>query len=97
VCFDRATGLGWAGGYVGEGVAASNLAARILADLVTDRSTPRTALPWVGDRARNWEPEPLRWLGAKVLERAAERADDEELRHDRPSRFWGRVFDNVIG
>jgi glycine/D-amino acid oxidase-like deaminating enzyme len=97
VCFDRATGLGWAGGYVGEGVAASNLAARILADLVTDRSTSRTALPWVGDRARSWEPEPLRWLGAKVLERAAERADEEELTHDRPSRFWGRVFDNVIG
>jgi glycine/D-amino acid oxidase-like deaminating enzyme len=97
VCFDRASGLGWAGGYVGEGVAASNLAGRILADLVEGQRTERTVLPWVGDRARNWEPEPLRWLGAKVLEHAAERADDEEFEHDRPSRGWGRVFDAVVG
>jgi glycine/D-amino acid oxidase-like deaminating enzyme len=97
VCFDRDTGLGWAGGYVGEGVAASNLAGRILADLVTDRESERTALPWVGDRARNWEVEPLRWLGAKVLERAAERADAAEIATNRPSRIWGRLFDSFIG
>ena len=30
----RASGLGWAGGYTGHGVAASNLAGRTLADLV---------------------------------------------------------------
>ena len=38
---DPATGLGWAGGYVGDGVAATNLAGRTLADLVTGRATPR--------------------------------------------------------
>jgi glycine/D-amino acid oxidase-like deaminating enzyme len=97
VCFDRSTGLGWAGGYVGEGVAAANLAARVLADLVLGRDTPRAQMPWVGDRARRWEPEPLRWLGAKVLERTAERADAEEFANDRPSRLWGRVFDAVVG
>ena len=97
VCFDRATGTGWAGGYVGEGVAASNLAARVLADLVLDRRTALTELPWVGDRARRWEPEPLRWLGARILERAAERADEEELARNRPSRVWGRIFDAVVG
>jgi len=97
VCFDRDRGLGWAGGYVGEGVAASNLAGRILADLVTGRQSECTALPWVGDRARNWEPEPFRWLGAKVLERAAERADATEIATNRPSRSWGRLFDALIG
>jgi glycine/D-amino acid oxidase-like deaminating enzyme len=97
VCFDRATGLGWAGGYVGEGVAASNLAGRILADLVLERSTALTELPWVGDQARRWEPEPLRWLGARILEQAAERADATELARNRPSRFWGRLFDAVVG
>ena len=34
VQLDRATGLGWAGGYVGSGVATANLAARTLRDLV---------------------------------------------------------------
>jgi glycine/D-amino acid oxidase-like deaminating enzyme len=96
VCFDRESGAGWAGGYVGEGVAASNLAARVLVDLVLERRTALTELPWVGDRARRWEPEPLRWLGARLLERAAENADAEEFANNRPSRFWGRVFDAVM-
>ena len=34
VTLDRSTGLGWAGGYVGSGVATANLAARTLRDLV---------------------------------------------------------------
>jgi hypothetical protein len=24
-------------------------------------------LPWVGHRSRNWEPEPLRWLGVRGM------------------------------
>lgn len=38
VTLDRSTGLGWAGGYVGSGVATSNLAARTLRDLVQQDS-----------------------------------------------------------
>ena len=45
VGIDRAQGLGWAGGYVGEGVAASNLAARTLAELILGLDTERTDLP----------------------------------------------------
>ena len=45
---DRATGLGWAGGYVGDGVATTNLAGRTLADLVLGHRTEITRLPWVG-------------------------------------------------
>ncbi|WP_151719115.1 NAD(P)/FAD-dependent oxidoreductase [Gemmobacter serpentinus] len=60
---DPATGIGWAGGYVGLGVATSNFAGQTLADLVLDRETERTALPWVNRKPRKWEPEPLRWLG----------------------------------
>ncbi len=97
VTFDAATGIGSAGGYVGEGVAATNLAGRIMADLVTRRRTDLTDLPWVDDFARRWEPEPLRWLGAKLLERAAERADASEFANNRPSRVWGRVYDAIVG
>ena len=67
VRFDPARGLGDAGGYVGSGVAATNLAARVLVDLVLGAESPLTRLPWVRDRARPWEPEPLRWLGARLV------------------------------
>ena len=43
VGLDRATGLAWAGGYVGDGVTTTNLAGRTLADLITgggDRPDP---------------------------------------------------------
>ncbi|WIM98860.1 FAD-binding oxidoreductase [Actinoplanes oblitus] len=56
-------GVAWAGGYVGDGVAASNLAGRTLTDLILGHDTDLTRLPWVGHRSRRWEPEPLRWLG----------------------------------
>ncbi|MET0453588.1 MAG: FAD-binding oxidoreductase [Mycobacterium sp.] len=75
---DRATGLGWAGGYVGHGVTATNLAARTLADLVLGEKTPRTELPWVGHHSKSWEPEPLRWLGVRSLYVAYKFADRQE-------------------
>ena len=45
-----ATGMAWAGGYVGDGVRTTNLAGRTLADLVLGRDTDLTHLPWVGHR-----------------------------------------------
>ncbi|MFQ5557121.1 MAG: NAD(P)/FAD-dependent oxidoreductase [Acidimicrobiales bacterium] len=86
VCFDRAAGLAVAGGYVGEGVAASNLAGRTLAELVTARVTERTGLPWVGARSRRWEPEPLRWLGVRASRRIMAGADDIEFRTQTEAR-----------
>lgn len=97
VAFDRASRVGWAGGYVGEGVAASNLAARILADLILERTTELTTLPWVDDVPRRWEPEPFRWLGARALQWLAERADRSEFRRARPSRFYGGLFSALSG
>jgi len=86
VGLDTETGLGWAGGYVGDGVAASNLAGRTLADLVRGRDTALTSLPWVGHRSRRWEPEPLRWLGINGGLRLGLSADREEERTGRPAR-----------
>jgi hypothetical protein len=84
---DRATGLGWAGGYVGDGVSTTNLAGRTLADLVLGNDSPLTALPWVGHRSRPWEAEPLRWLGANAGLQAMSWADRAEARSGRPSRL----------
>ena len=80
--FDRASGLGVLGGYVGEGVAAANLAGRTMADLVLDQATDRVGLPWVGHRSRYWEPEPFRWLGVRGSRRILATADDREYRTD---------------
>ncbi len=87
VGLDSATGVGWAGGYVGDGVSTTNLAGRTLADLVLGRDTELTRLPWVGHRSRRWEPEPLRWLGANAGLRAMTWADAAERRRGRPSRL----------
>ncbi|TQM44340.1 NAD(P)/FAD-dependent oxidoreductase [Pseudonocardia cypriaca] len=71
-------GLGWGGGYVGDGVATSNLAGRTLAALILGRDDPIAALPWVGHRSRRWEPEPLRWLLVNAGLRLMTLADGEE-------------------
>ena len=80
VCFDPASRFGWAGGYFGNGVAAAHLAGQTLADLVLERDSERVQTPWVNprDAARNWEPEPLRWLGfrsTRALMAAADRCE----------------------
>ncbi|MBA3361744.1 MAG: FAD-dependent oxidoreductase [Acidimicrobiia bacterium] len=97
VFFDRASGVGDAGGYAGEGVAASNLAGRTLADLVLGRDTDLTRLPWVGHRSRRWEPEPLRWVGANLATSLARTADRIETRRGRPARLVTSAFRLLTG
>jgi glycine/D-amino acid oxidase-like deaminating enzyme len=92
-------GLARAGGYVGDGVATSHLAGLTLADLILGRTTARTALPWVGHRCRQWEPEPLRWFGVRgiyALYRAADRAEGRRPERGATS-VWARVADRVSG
>ena len=96
VGLDRRTGLGWAGGYVGDGVGTTNLAGRTLRDLVLGRDTELTGLPWVGHRSRRWEPEPLRWLGVNAGLRAMTFADTEERLTRRPSAV-ARAMAPLVG
>jgi glycine/D-amino acid oxidase-like deaminating enzyme len=93
---DPATGFAWAGGYAGDGVAASNLAARTLRDLILDRDTGLTRLPWVGALERVWEPEPLRYAGIHAVHRFLAAADAREERTGRPSLF-ARVAGTISG
>ena len=87
VGLDRTTGLAWAGGYVGEGVAAASLAGRTLRDLILERDSELTRLPWVGPFGRAWEPEPLRFMGVRVVHGLMEAADRREARSGRTSRL----------
>lgn len=77
---DPETGIGWAGGYVATGVSTANFAGQTLADLVLDRESVRTALPWINRRPRKWEVEPLRWLGIRGMYRLYHMADKAEAR-----------------
>ncbi|MCY3642673.1 MAG: FAD-binding oxidoreductase [Acidimicrobiaceae bacterium] len=86
VHFDRAAGTAGAGGYVGEGVAPSNLAGRTLADLICGADSERVGLPWVGVRHRRWEPEPFRWLGVRGSRWLMAGADMYEYRTNREAR-----------
>jgi len=95
VGLDPATGVGWAGGYVGDGVGTTNLAGRTLADLITGTDSALTRLPWVGHESPEWEPEPLRWLGLNAGLQVMTLADREEARTARPSKiaaFMGRFL-----
>jgi glycine/D-amino acid oxidase-like deaminating enzyme len=95
VGLDRDTGIGWAGGYVGDGLSTTNLAGRTLADLITGADTEITRLPWVGHHSPGWEPEPLRWLGLNGGLRVMSMADRTEARTGRQSRaatFMGRFL-----
>jgi glycine/D-amino acid oxidase-like deaminating enzyme len=97
VDFDTTTGLGWAGGYVGHGVTATNLAGRTLSDLVLGRKTPITDLPWVGHRSKNWEPEPLRWLGVRGMYLAYKAADWHEARGTARTSPIAVIADKIAG
>jgi glycine/D-amino acid oxidase-like deaminating enzyme len=85
VTHDAEAGVVWAGGYVGDGLSTTNLAGRTIADLVTRTDSELVRLPWVGHRSRDWEPEPLRFIGANLGLVAMELADLEERVTRRPS------------
>ncbi|MEV7085099.1 FAD-binding oxidoreductase [Streptomyces sp. NPDC093085] len=84
--YDRDAGMAWAGPYVGDGVATSNLAGRILRNLITGRGDELNDLPVVNHNSPRWEVEPLRWVGVNAGLRAATVADLEERLTGRPSR-----------
>lgn len=95
---DERSGVAWALGYAGEGVAASNLAARTLRDLLLGRDTELTRLPWVGPPQRTWEREPFRFAGIRGVHALLGAADAVEARTGRSSslatlanRISGRV------
>ena len=96
VGLDPATGLGWAGGYVGSGLTTTNLAGRTLADLVRGEASDLTRLPWVNRKPRRWEPEPLRYLGVHALYALYRAADERERTLPHTSRI-ARLADRISG
>jgi glycine/D-amino acid oxidase-like deaminating enzyme len=94
---DHETGVGWAGGYVGTGVATTNLAGRTLRDLILREDTELTTLPWVGRQVRPWEPEPLRWVGVQLIYTLYRAADRRENRGGDRTSVYARLADLISG
>lgn len=98
VVVDYETGLASAGGYTGDGVVLSYVAATALADLLTepDVETDHTRLCFVQHHSKRWEFEPWRWLGINVGLGLATWADHTERRRGVESRaghHLDRLFD----
>jgi glycine/D-amino acid oxidase-like deaminating enzyme len=67
--------VAWAGGYTGQGVAASRFGARVALDLLERPEAPHLRLRIVRRRAFPWPPEPLRYLVVQLTRRELARAD----------------------
>jgi glycine/D-amino acid oxidase-like deaminating enzyme len=78
--YDPGKGVATARGYVGNGVATSNLSGRVLADLITGRKSELTTLPCVNHRSPNWEPEPFRYIGVHYIQHAYWKIDQKAER-----------------
>jgi glycine/D-amino acid oxidase-like deaminating enzyme len=96
VGLDRASGLAWAGGYVGDGLATTNLAGRTLRDLILGQETELTSLAWVNHRSPTWEPEPARFLGINAGLLLAGMADRAEGRRGRTTWHAG-LLEQITG
>ncbi len=95
---DFDSGLAAAGGYTGDGVVLSHVAATALADLITrpDTESAVTRLPFVQHSGRRWEFEPLRWIGINAglaLASWADRVEAERGTTSRASRWLERLVD----
>nr|WP_306440046.1 FAD-dependent oxidoreductase [Brevibacterium sp. 91QC2O2] len=66
-----------AGGYAGQGVTASYVAGRAVAQILSDYDEQPNPT-WVRRAPRSWEPEPLRWVGTRVVQALYSGADKVE-------------------
>ncbi len=78
--FDPDSGVASARGYVGNGVATTNLSGRVLADLILGVNSAITHLPCVNHRSPNWEWEPLRYLAVHYIQNAYWKIDQQAER-----------------
>lgn len=97
VGLDRTSGMGWCGGYVGDGVTTANLGGRTLAALITGATDdPLVHAPWVDHRSRPWEIEPARWIGTSVGMKVVSSADRVESATGKTS-WRGRLMGSLTG
>jgi glycine/D-amino acid oxidase-like deaminating enzyme len=94
---DQRTGLCSGGGYVGDGVALSNLVARTLTHQILNTGSPLTNSLLANHRAKQWEREPIRWIGINGLLKLTDYADKREHRTGKPSTRVLAIRDGLLG
>jgi len=67
--------LAWSVGYTGHGVGASRFGARIGIEMLGYEPSDVLNMKFVTRKALPWAPEPLRWIGVKLTQKALVRAD----------------------
>ncbi|RLA02910.1 MAG: FAD-dependent oxidoreductase, partial [Gammaproteobacteria bacterium] len=67
--------MAWSVGYTGHGVGASRFGARIGIELLGYQPSDVIKMQFVTKKSMPWAPEPFRWLGVRLTQKALVRAD----------------------
>ena len=97
ICVDHRKGLARLGGYVGDGLTMSFVAARAVAEEIVTGENPLAEMPISTDcsKAKKWPIEPFRYIGANALISSIARLDEsEEAGRQSPT---GRFLKRLIG
>ena len=84
------------GGYVGDGVAFSYVAAEEVALSITSQPRTGTQRAIVKHASPRWEPEPLRWIGINALLKLSSWADTKEKRTGKAHRLISWLLGKII-
>lgn len=83
--------MAWSVGYTGHGVGATRFGARVGIELLGYEPTDIIKMQFVTRKSLPWAPEPLRWLGVRLTQRALIRAD-----HNGGKRgLWLKLLDRL--
>ncbi len=81
--------LAWSVGYTGHGVGASRFGARIGIELLGYAPTDVIEMQFITRKSLPWPPEPARWFGVKLTQKALIKAD----RNGGKRGLWLRFLD----
>jgi putative aminophosphonate oxidoreductase len=84
---DICYGIGWSGNGVGPSV----IGGRVLASLALERDNHWSQYPLVGRKAKNFPPEPVRFIGAHLVRAAVASKEKAEIDDRKPSALAVRV------
>lgn len=93
---DHKDNIATLGGYVGDGVAFSYVAAKEIARNIVGEGHDARPLPIINHISPRWEPEPFRYVGINSILRLTERADESEKRTGRKNRFVNWLLGKLI-
>ena len=97
LCVDQREGFARLGGYVGDGLTMSFVAARAVAEEIVTGKSPLADMPISTDcsKAKKWPIEPFRYIGANTLISSIARLDESEEAGRQSST--GRLMKRLIG